>query len=312
MSAVATRPRLGFAGAGWIGRNRLDAIVAAGAAEVAAIADPAVDGALDRFEELLEADLDGVVIATPSALHAEQAIAALERGLPVFCQKPLGRTAAEAHAVVEAAREADVLLGLDLSYRFTEAARRVREEVVSGAIGDVFAVDLVFHNAYGPDKPWFYDPQLSGGGCLIDLGLHLADLALWILDWPASDVRSALVLGEPVERYAIAELELGGAATRLACSWNLPAGRDCVFEATFYGGDGAASLRNLGGSFYDFVAERWTGTNAETLTEPPDDWSGRAIVEWARSVAAGEPFDPAAERFVDSAALVDAIYRDAA
>jgi predicted dehydrogenase len=85
MSAVSTLPRLGFAGAGWIGRNRLDAVVAAGAAEVAAIADPAVEDALSSYEELLESDeLDGVVIATPSALHAEQAIAALERGLPVF------------------------------------------------------------------------------------------------------------------------------------------------------------------------------------------------------------------------------------
>jgi predicted dehydrogenase len=48
----------------------------------------------------------------------------------------------------------------------------------------VFAVDLVFHNAYGPDKPWFYDPELSGGGCVMDLGVHLVDLALWSLDFP--------------------------------------------------------------------------------------------------------------------------------
>jgi predicted dehydrogenase len=54
----------------------------------------------------------------------------------------------------------------------------------SGELGRVFAVDLVFHNAYGPDKPWFYDPELAGGGCVMDLGVHLVDLALWSLDFP--------------------------------------------------------------------------------------------------------------------------------
>jgi predicted dehydrogenase len=48
----------------------------------------------------------------------------------------------------------------------------------------VRAVDLTFHNAYGPDKPWFYDPAQSGGGCVMDLGVHLVDLALWTLGWP--------------------------------------------------------------------------------------------------------------------------------
>jgi predicted dehydrogenase len=312
VSAVLTRPRLGFAGAGRIGRRRLDSLVAAGAAEVAAVADPAVEGALETFEELLErGDLDGIVIATPSALHAEQAVAALELGLPVFCQKPLGRSAAEAARVVEAARRADVLLGLDLCYRFTAAGASVRSEAATGVLGNVVAVELVFHNAYGPDKAWFYEAELAGGGCLVDLGIHLADLALWVLDWPDWSVRSARLIGEPVERYATAELDVGGAACRLACSWQLPAGRDCVLETTFYGEQAALTFRNVGGSFYDFVAERWEGTRSATLASPPDDWGGRAIVEWARRLAAGDRFDPAAERFLESAALVDAVYAEA-
>ena len=129
------------------------------------------------LDDLVDLEVDGVVIATPSAMHAEQSIRALERGAAVFCQKPLGRTAAEVRAVVDAARAADRLLGVDLSYRFTEGMRRVRDLVRSGELGRVYAVDLVFHNAYGPDKPWFYDPALSGGGCVMDLGVHLVDLA---------------------------------------------------------------------------------------------------------------------------------------
>ncbi|HLL45827.1 MAG TPA: Gfo/Idh/MocA family oxidoreductase, partial [Longimicrobiaceae bacterium] len=192
---ATARPRLGFLGVGWIGRHRMEAIVNTGAAGVAAIADPSPEMAAEAgklapgaevvgsLDELLDAGVDGVVIATPSALHAEQSIRALRRGAAVFCQKPLGRTAAEARGVVDAARAADRLLEVDLSYRFTEGMRRIRDAVRSGALGRVFAADLVFHNAYGPDKPWFYDRSLSGGGCVMDLGVHLVDLALWVLDF---------------------------------------------------------------------------------------------------------------------------------
>src|SRR5690606_27189512 len=92
--------------------------------------------------------------------------------------------AAEAKAVIDAARRADRLLDVDLSYRHTEGMRRIRALIEANELGDVFAVDLVFHNAYGPDKAWFYDRSLSGGGCVMDLGAHLIDLALWALDFP--------------------------------------------------------------------------------------------------------------------------------
>lgn len=175
------RPRLGFLGIGWIGRHRMEAMLATGAVEAAALCDPseeALAGAaalcpdaarVADAEAMLALDLDGVVIATPSASHAAQSIAALERGLAVFCQKPLGRDEAEVRAVVAAARRADRLLGLDLSYRGADGMRRIRDLVAGGELGSVFAADLVFHNAYGPDKPWFYDRALSGGGCVMDL-----------------------------------------------------------------------------------------------------------------------------------------------
>ncbi|HEX9932119.1 MAG TPA: Gfo/Idh/MocA family oxidoreductase [Allosphingosinicella sp.] len=322
------KPRVGFLGTGWIGRHRMEAMIATGGIDAAAIADPsdemaaealkAAPGAarVDGLEELLALGLDGVVIATPSAMHAEQSIRAHEAGAAVFCQKPLGRTAAEAQAVVEAARTADRLLAVDFSYRFTDGMRRIRELAAGGALGRIYAVDLVFHNAYGPDKAWFYDPALSGGGCVMDLGVHLVDLALWALDFPeVGAVSSQLVAaGEPlsegrVEDYAAASFELeGGTAVRLACSWRLQAGQDAVISAAFYGTEGGAALRNLGGSFYDFEAELYRGTARETLSSPPDDWGGRAAADWARRLAAGERFDPQAERLVEVARVLDRIY----
>jgi predicted dehydrogenase len=327
--AGVIRPRLGFLGVGWIGRHRMEAILQTGVADVAAIADPSGEMAAEAgklapdaevvggLDDILAAGLDGLVIATPSALHAEQSIAALERGVAVFCQKPLGRTAGEVRAVVDAAHAADRLLAVDLSYRFTEGMRRIRDVVAAGELGQVYAVDLVFHNAYGPDKPWFYDPALSGGGCVMDLGVHLVDLALWTLDFPPiSAVSSSLFAGgaplttsDGVEDYALATLELEtGTAVQLACSWRLPAGCDAVIGAAFYGTQGGVALKNVGGSFYDFTAERYRGTSREVLAGPPDAWGGRAAADWALRLAAGARFDPAAERLVDLARVLDRIY----
>jgi predicted dehydrogenase len=324
------KPRLGFLGTGWIGRHRMRAIVEAGVAEAACIADPSpamaraalgdAPGArlVRDLEAMLGQDLDGVVIATPSALHAAQAVACLEAGKAVFCQKPLGRTQAEVNDVVDAARRAGLLLGVDLSYRCTEGMRRIRDLVAAGALGQVFAADLVFHNAYGPDKPWFYDATLSGGGCVMDLGVHLVDLALWVLGAPdVTCVSSRLLAGgrplaDPatqVEDYAVATLDLaGGAVVRIACSWRLHAGCEAEIGASFYGTEGGASFRNVGGSFYDFAAALHRGTASEVLSVPPDAWGGRAAVAWARSLAAGTRFDPEAERLVAVAHVLDRIY----
>jgi len=324
------RPRIGFLGVGWIGRHRMNAIIEAGDVEAAAIADPADQMRSDAgqlapaaqtvasFEELLACDLDGVVIATPSALHAEQSIRALQRGLAVFCQKPLGRTRREVEDVVDAARKADRLLAVDLSYRFTDGMRKIKQLIEEGQLGTIFAADLVFHNAYGPDKDWFYDKARSGGGCVTDLGVHLADLALWCIDFPqVNKVESKIFSGgrplaagsKTVEDYAVATLHLkSGAVVRLTCSWRLQAGRDAIIEARFHGTEGGAELRNVDGSFYDFTAAYHQGNHSETLSLPPDAWGGRAAQDWAKRLAAGSHYDPQCERLIEVAALIDDIY----
>jgi predicted dehydrogenase len=324
------KPRLGFLGVGWIGRHRMDAIAAAGAGTVVAVADPdpaAAEAAAEAHhaevvppEDLMERypGLDGLVIATPSALHAEQALRALGGGLAVFCQKPLGRTAGECEAVLDAARRTDRLLGVDLSYRHLAAVEAVLPVLQAGEIGEVYAVDAVFHNAYGPDKAWFLDPVSSGGGAVIDLGIHLVDLALWLLDRPKiEEVTSRLYAGgrllgpDPavVEDYAVARLDLAtGATVNLTCSWFLHAGREAEIGLTLHGTAGSLAVHNVGGSFYDFAAAHRTGTTSITLAGPPDEWGGRAAVAWARRLSASASFDPAVRDIVDVAAALDRIY----
>ena len=319
---------LGFLGLGWIGRNRMEAMLATGEAKAIALCDSnpemvasaqeiAPDAqALVSFDEMLAQQPDGVVIATPSALHAEQCIAAFDAGVAVFCQKPLGRNANEVRAVLDAAERADRLLGVDLSYRHTAAMQSIRERVRSGELGKIFAADLTFHNAYGPQSGWFWDAKLSGGGCLIDLGVHLVDLALWLLDFPevvgarGTLMRDGHSVGpDEVENYATGELTLAnGAQVRIACSWNLNAGQEAVIDATFHGTAASARMHNRNGSFFDFAAELMRGRDWELLVAPPDDWGGRAAAEWARKLAAGERFSGTTTGLLASAQALDRLY----
>jgi predicted dehydrogenase len=323
------RPRLGFAGLGWTGRKRLEAIANSGVAEVVAVADASPDAAMEAartaggarvarsFEDLLDDDLDGVVIATTNALCAANAQSALARGLAVCCQGPLGRDRREVAAVVGAARKADRLLMTDLGFRHTTAGRVLGEVVRSGELGEVFAVNLVFHSAHGPNRPWFYDRTLSGGGCLLDLGSDLVDLALWCLDFPRVDlVRARLCAnGRPlaatpdgIEDFAAVQLSTAsGAIVQLACSWHLAAGADAVVEAAFYGSRGGVILRNVNGTSDRYTCERLDGRERETLVAP-EPGMGHATLAWSERLARGERFDPEAVQLVQVASVIDRLY----
>jgi hypothetical protein len=95
---------------------------------------------------------------------------------------------------------------------------------------------------------------------------------------------------------------------RIACSWNASVGRDAVIEAHFHGSRASAAMHNVNGSFYDFAAARFNGTQRTPLADPPDAWGGRAIVEWARRLAGGARYDPGIESIVDVAAVLDRVY----
>src|SRR3954463_6324810 len=125
---------LGFIGVGWIGKNRMEVLLNKGKISSVTIAETSEQNAEEALkvaegavlaaspEEIYKnRDIDGVVIATPSALHAAQSLQALKSGKAVFCQKPLGRTAEEVEQVIKASKEADKLLSVDLSYRYTKA-----------------------------------------------------------------------------------------------------------------------------------------------------------------------------------------------
>lgn len=329
------RPKIGFLGLGWIGLHRMNSLAQANLVDIAAIADPdpnAVTRAeqslcdavrASSLDELLTHDLNGIVIATPSAMHAQQVQTAVREGLAVFCQKPLARTESETRATIELAQSQNCLLGVDFSYRHVAGLAKARQIIADGSLGEIFMVDLTFHNAYGPDKPWFYDMKQSGGGCVIDLGSHLIDLCLWMLrdncetHHPFADVRRSLWrLGtrytsqsEGVEDAAVIQWRVGkDTEVRLTCSWNLHAGTDAVIQAKFYGTQGAIELQNQNGSFYDLAVHRNDGIKRTSLAPPDNNWGGRALVQWANKLTRGNQFDPEVSTLIDVARLIDEVY----
>ncbi len=324
------KPQLAFVGTGWIGLNRMKALLekdlctATGICDTAAAnAERAKEAAVgakvyDTYDELIADRPDGIVIATPNALHYSQCMEALNNGIAVFCQKPLARTAEESRKIIDAARTSGKLLGVDMSYRYTDGTKKIKQRVQNNDLGELFAADLVFHNAYGPDKDWFYNPKLSGGGCVIDLGIHLIDLALWIMDFPqVKNVDANLYSGgrkiydssEKSEDFALVQMETASGATiRLTCSWNLPAGKDAEIKAAFYGTKASAVFENTGGSFYDFNTSINHGTSGNIISSPPDDWGGRALISWAENLQHSSAFDEEISNYLYVAELIDEIY----
>lgn len=324
------RPRLAFVGMGWIGKSRFESLVKNDLVECRGIYDPYLQemqedkllcnySKVEDFDDLLnDEDLDGIVIATPNALHVEQCLKALKAGKAVFCQKPLARTAEEVRELINAAAIHDKHLGVDYSYRYTEGIQKIKSLLNQEKLGKVFAVEAAFHNAYGPDKSWFYDMERSGGGCLLDLGCHLVDLSMYLLDFPeAQVVKSArynkgnlLEKGQnEVEDYCTAGIRTdSNVDINVACSWNLCAGKDADIYFKIYGTEGAAFFENVNGSFFDFQTSFCQGTQQEVISSPPEDWSGKAIQEWSKQLERKNTFRHDAWKYISSSELIDQIY----
>lgn len=316
ISFIPTRTlNLGFIGLGWIGLNRMKKLLSHPNIYAHAIVEPQkenVEKALaiaeqaivyqDLEEMLKDPEIDAVVIATPSAMHAEQCVRALQAKKAVFCQKPLGRNTKEIQDVLQASYENDRLLGVDLSYRYTKAFEKIYQVLRENEIGRIFSVELKFHNAYGPDKDWFYEYDKSGGGCVLDLGIHLVDLFMSSMNFPKiKSLQSHLYhQGKKlspeeklVEDFAAVDFVTeNDIAVNLQCSWNVSAGEDAVISAKFYGTKGGLCFKNTQGSFYDFIAEKYDGTHTKTLYALPDDWGGRAAELWADAVMKAVGYDP--------------------
>jgi predicted dehydrogenase len=125
----------------------------------------------DMAKVIDKAGVDLVVIALPNFLHKEAALLACKSGKNVVCTKPLGRNAQEAKDIWQAARKSGVIHGYAETEVFSPAVMKAKDVIEKGGIGDVFWVRSREAH-YGPHSDWFWDPSLSGGGALLDMGCH--------------------------------------------------------------------------------------------------------------------------------------------
>ena len=190
--------RCGVIGLG-IGRGHAQAYAKHPQAELVALADLDAERLATVAEDLgveqtyadaeamlAEEKLDIVSVATPNRYHKPLAIAALESGAHVLCEKPMAMNAAEADEMLAAAAKADRRIMINFSFRFTPQSWQLKKEVESGVLGDVYFARTQWLRRRGLPGfgGWFGQKALSGGGPLIDLGVHRLDLALWLMDYP--------------------------------------------------------------------------------------------------------------------------------
>jgi predicted dehydrogenase len=140
--------------------------------------------AFTSAEELCHSpEVDAVFVATPNACHLQDVLTAVRCGKPVLCEKPMAMNAAECRRMVEAAREANVLLGVAHVFRFEDSTARFRDRISSGDIGKPILARSEFSFPAGGDHPrsWLYDASVAGGGPIADVGVHCIDTLRFVL-----------------------------------------------------------------------------------------------------------------------------------
>jgi predicted dehydrogenase len=176
---------IGFKRANLLGAHRLIAAVDADpvkAEELAALR-PGAAAMSDWRAAIARPDVDAVLVCTPHHLLAPVAIAAAEAGKHVLVEKPGARNAAELMPLAEAARRASVVAKVGFNHRFHPAFQKAREYVDADAVGELMFIRARYGHGGRPgyDREWRADPDISGGGELLDQGMHLIDLSRWFL-----------------------------------------------------------------------------------------------------------------------------------
>lgn len=191
-------------------------------------------------------DVDAVLIATPNAQHCEIALAAARAGKHVLVDKPMACTVADADRMISAAREHQVVLVPFQNTRFAPPFAAARDLVAAGGLGPVTGLRVAFGHAgpqaWAPRATWFFERATSGGGCLIDLGVHAIDLARAVSGEEIVEVGAALngAAGD-VETDAQLLVRLsGGAIGTVHASWSSRPGPD--HQLTVIGTEGTLHL----------------------------------------------------------------------
>jgi predicted dehydrogenase len=277
-----------------------------------------VKDAFDDIEDLLGfEELDALVLCTPNHLHESHILAALSAGLHVLVEKPLALTSASAHKIARAAEKSDRVVMVGMNHRYRPDVQTVRSFVQSGELGVIDSVRGSWHvfRASRAQLGWRQKRELSGGGVMLDLGLTMLDLALWLAGNPVPQRVTASLDLEKGDRgveqsgsaFVVCE---GGASVFVDVTWrHIGAGER--FGVGLRGSKGTAGINPL---------TVWKELNGVPVDVAPTGSIGRETAftasfraEWAHFQAAvrGEVPMPSLQEHVTLHRVLDAVYRSA-
>jgi predicted dehydrogenase len=339
------RLNVGVIGVGGIARTHMPGWEASEEAQVVAGADisqPALQAWGDRWgierlvtdsQELInDPDIHIIDICTPNNYHAPLAIAALEAGKDVICEKPLAPTPDAIREMIAARDASGKLLMTAQHFRFRGSSQAMKAEIDQGVLGDVYhARSWLLRRAAAPTRPGFILKEHSSGGPCIDIGVHVLDLTLWFMGNPkpvsVTGVARAELAHQPgafsiwggpipssfdVEDFAAAFVRFeNGASLILEVSWMLhheTGERAEDMQMWLYGTRGGAHWPRC--EIYESNNATMQHYNrALRITSDRLEAHALECVEFAKAVAEGGPSPVPAEESLQVMAILDGVYR---
>jgi len=324
--------RVAVVGTG-IGRLHIEGYAKHPDAEIVAVADIDKDRAAKTASEfgipkvykdyekmLAENELDGVSVCTPNSLHAPVAIAAFQAGCNVICEKPIATSAAEGKKMVQAARKAGKTFMMAFNNRFRGDTQVLKSFIDSGQLGDIYHARTGWLRRRGIPGlgGWFTTKAMSGGGPLIDLGVHVLDLALYLMGNPKPVGAYGSTYAEfgpkmpggdkyDVEDLATAIIKFGnGATVFLEASWASNVASERIYT-TLMGTKGGADLEPLR------IYTEMNGTQVDLDPSFPQVHGHHAeILHFVDCIRDGKTPLATGEHGLDVIKILDAIYQSAA
>jgi predicted dehydrogenase len=281
-------------------------------------------------ELLNDPQIDVVDICSPNVAHTAQVIAALEAGKHVICEKPLAPTPQEIQRMIAARDRAGKLLMTAQHFRFRGVSQAMKAEIETGALGEVYHARAWWLRRSGaPVAPTFVYKERSGGGPCIDIGVHVLDLALWLMGHPkpvtvcgvaraglahhasafTSYGRILIPRDMDVEDFAAAFVRFeNGATLILEVSWLLHHTPHEDSRVWLYGTEGGCEWPKA--EFLDTnYANRQLNTRTLQLIQDAMEPHALECVEFARAIAEGLPSPVPAEHSLYVQTILDGIYR---
>ncbi|MCM8815303.1 MAG: Gfo/Idh/MocA family oxidoreductase [Candidatus Omnitrophica bacterium] len=203
--------KVGIIGAGGISHCHIDAFRQLPDIEIAAICDTNQEklafvaekfGILKRFvnwEDIVKEPVDIISICSPNAFHAQQAVAALKSGKHVICEKPVATNVEEAEMILETAKQTGNKFMVAFCHRFAPHSQFMKKMVDNGQLGEIYYAKASYLRRRGIPGlgTWFTTKKLAGGGPLIDVGVHILDLVIYLMGCPEPE----LILGVTYNKF---------------------------------------------------------------------------------------------------------------